>query len=40
MRYFQGWLNAEAVKYGGRQVSIIHSKYILIMLTRVRCRLD
>ena len=34
MRYFQGWLNAEAVKYGGRQVSSIYGKSFLIMLTQ------
>ena len=28
MRYFQGWLNAEAVKYGGRQVNSIYVKYL------------
>ena len=29
LRFFQGWLNAAAVKYGGRQVSSPYTKYFL-----------
>lgn len=29
MWYFQGWLNPEAVKYGGRQVSSIYVNHFV-----------
>ena len=35
IRFFRGWLNADAVKYGGRQVSsILHFK---CLLTKLMC---
>ena len=40
MRYFQAWLNADAVRYGGRQVSSIYGNYFFLNHADhgVRCR--
>lgn len=35
LRYYQGWLNNAAVKYGGKQVRLPHMTLLMVDLIRL-----
>ncbi len=35
LRYYQGWLNSAAVKYGGKQVRLLRMSIVMAILIRL-----